>query len=811
MKTWSLGLGDPLNLVIAADARLCTPTYTDDQIWSLLPSSGDPPALSLHSTLGLRACQVRLFPRFSHRETRLTEPASFFSPPVFTHLFPNRISLTCQPFQDLDTSMDYWVPSSQVVAGRVTFANPSVLNQTFHFEWFCMLNPLEEGESMAPTHDVQSWFLRGATANLTPTLVMNGNPQPTSGSYSGLSFDVELEPGASRQFFWALVCLQNEETSLQLARRTITRPWEAEMARIELTDAASRLEVETGNPDWDAVLHFAASTARSFIMPGPHLPEPSFVLARQPDLGFSARGDGNDYSTLWGGQTVLDACHLASMLLPTGRDVIEGIVRNFLSVQQEDGWIDWKPGAGGQRSHRLAQPMLAHLAAQVDDLKSDHAWLVEIFPALLKFTKRWFAADHDSDRDGLPEWDHPVQNGLEEFLRFYKAPSAGGASVPHVETPALAAMLFNECKSLIRLAHRLETHTGKRLTRDITWLNNRATAMQKALDGMWDAKSGWHHLRDAASNSSPAGAAICDISRNGETRLKKAFRKPARLVVNLTIPILPRQMKVEIEGEGQRGKQKEELTFSDFTWIGDSASASTGKLYKSVNRLVVSGLPEGTSGSLASVDFQTIDISMLLPLWAKMVTPARARLMVERALPALTTPHGLTASPGAQVILMQWNWLVAEGLLNYGYRPQAAAIFTGLISLCVPALRQHQTFFGAYQIQPGGGVLPAGDRGSLYGLPPLGLLLKLAGIRSFASDGMTFEGYSPFPAPINVKYQSTSMICHSDRIEVLVDRDNIVEVTGDGIHRLSVSTAPEIPTEGPAGTPPGKPKGEKTE
>ena len=39
----------------------------------------------------------------------------------------------------------------------------------------------------------------------------------------------------------------------------------------------------------------------------------------------------------------------------------QGIVRNYLAVQQNDGWIDWKPGLGGQRQGVMCLPVLARL------------------------------------------------------------------------------------------------------------------------------------------------------------------------------------------------------------------------------------------------------------------------------------------------------------------------------------------------------------------------------------------------------------------------------------------------------------------
>ncbi len=45
-----------------------------------------------------------------------------------------------------------------------------------------------------------------------------------------------------------------------------------------------------------------------------NLPNSSFVLSRQPDQGYSLRGDGSDYNHLWNGQPTLEALYLSSLI-----------------------------------------------------------------------------------------------------------------------------------------------------------------------------------------------------------------------------------------------------------------------------------------------------------------------------------------------------------------------------------------------------------------------------------------------------------------------------------------------------------------
>ena len=141
MYEWNLKNGDPLSLTIATDARLVAPDYTDDQIWELKIGGGDPPALALQTTYGLRARNFRLFPRFTLSETTLTDPTTFSRPPHIKKLCPNFIALLYSPFPSIDVESIYWVPTSKGVAGCMSVLNNSNSTQNIHIEWVARLTP----------------------------------------------------------------------------------------------------------------------------------------------------------------------------------------------------------------------------------------------------------------------------------------------------------------------------------------------------------------------------------------------------------------------------------------------------------------------------------------------------------------------------------------------------------------------------------------------------------------------------------------------------------------------------------------------
>ena len=110
MREWSLQAGDPLSLTLAADMRLCKPDYFNDQIWELEIGGGEPAALAVRTTYGLRARDLRLFYRFSESGQTLTDPAGFHTPPRLRRFYTNFLLLDFVPFEGLEVSAEFWIP-----------------------------------------------------------------------------------------------------------------------------------------------------------------------------------------------------------------------------------------------------------------------------------------------------------------------------------------------------------------------------------------------------------------------------------------------------------------------------------------------------------------------------------------------------------------------------------------------------------------------------------------------------------------------------------------------------------------------------
>ena len=782
MRTWNLKAGDPLSLTIAADVRLSAPTYRDDQIWELSLGNGVPPALALQTTYGLRARSMRLFPRFTEGENLRTDPADFASPPIVRNFSPNFLRIAFSPLPEIEITAEYWVPQSQVVAGRLRFVNRSRSRRSLHLDWVALLAPQEQsdGHGMAPMEIQVTSVLAGKSGDLTPVVFLTGGATTTNSPYPALMLDFDLPPGGSHDFIWSAAALSTPQASFDLARQTASCQWEAELARLEMVNA-SQIEIYTGDPDWDVAFALAQKIALgSFVAPTTHLPYPSFVQSRRPNRGFSPRGDGSDYDHLWNGQTPLETYLLTGLILPSALHLGKGLLRNFLATQTYDGAIDGKPGLGGQRANQLATPILSSLAWRIYQASEDRPFLEENYPSLLAYLQTWFTLPHDRDGDGIPEWDHLMQAGLDEHPLFaHWQEWAQGIDITTVESPSLCAFLYRECQSLIAIAQLLDRSA------DIPPLRTIAERLRAALEASWDAQSAAYRYWDRDTHLSPCGSILGSWQEPGNYPIEKSFEQPTRLVVQLRAEgAVPRRLQVFIHGRTAAGARCIEHFLPDqFRWFFGRSTVTSERAYAAIESFDVIDIGDTDQVTLLNTDLTCDDLTLLLPLWGQVPSPEQAESLLAHAI---TQPHrysqpfGLPlcplpscqAQPCAMVHIL-WNTLIGEGLVAYGYRKEAAELVGRLMKAVVQSLKSERAFRQGYHAESGEGF---GERDVLPGLAPLSLFLEVLGVRLISPYRLRLEGFNPFPWPVTVKDRGLSVVRQKDKTLIIFPDGQTIQV-----------------------------------
>ena len=717
MREWHLTYSDPMSPRIAADARTGRTTYTDDQVWQLRLGGPDEPAISLETRYGGRVGLARLVPMWMVGRRQIYETQGYHSPPVLVAFAPDYLRVRADLTLALKLTYEFWTVESQAVGGRMTIRNASDQPQTLRLDLNAQV--AREGSTL------QMFFLTlennqvalqlGRLDSIQPVLMLEGADQTATSAR--LSRGVTLEPGAELAIRWVVAGLPDRDASLTLAFQWLARDdWDTQIAQIAQRAAAAP-QVETGRTDWDLALAWSQQLVlRSMMGATGSLPHPSFVTARKPGMGYAVMGThSGGFNASWGGQTVIDALHIAGTLALAAPDLAKGIVQNFLAVQRDDGWIDAKPGLDGQRVHVLAPPLLTTLAYTVFHYTRDHDFLAGSLDGLIAFFLRWFKNDVDQDRDDVPEWSHPGQGAFADSPTLAQARRwAQGIEISTIEAPDLLAYLVREARTLLRICQILERDD---LAREI---KPHADALSAASGDFWDDERGVFHYRDRDSHACPTGDVVFTGKGDESLSERTTLPQPSRLILRV-IGGLSRKptLSCTIEGLDAAGNPANEtIPAGDFGWYRGMGTATTGKVWSVITHLGFSGLSRVFKVEVNTVNLSQHDQSLLMPLWSGALDDERAARMIAMltdpdqywrefgvpGCPANSAVYDAAHQNGCGGMWPVWNARLAGALIDRGYLAEAAELFARVMRAQASSLAAEHTFRALYNPDTGEGM-----------------------------------------------------------------------------------------------------------
>ena len=278
-------------------------------------------------------------------------------------------------------------------------------------------------------------------------------------------------------------------------------------------------------------------------------------------------------------------------------ELAKGIIRNYLAVQEPNGFIDWKPGLAAQRNKALCIPLLATLAWIIYEYTEDRDFVDEVYERLKKFLAIWFSSKYDRDNDGVPEWSHTIQSAFDDcpsFVRWQKWGQA--ADITLAESPDLASYLYRECQSLINMAKLLGRENDEPL------LHARAEMIRITVDLMWRDHTASYHYVDLETHESPIGYELWRGNGDIDLPVHRKFAPSARVLVKVVgeRDAPAPQVQVIIHGRGRRGRHRvETIPARRMTWYWGLGSVTSDKLYAEIDRIEVqfANLPEGSQSS----------------------------------------------------------------------------------------------------------------------------------------------------------------------------------------------------------------------
>jgi hypothetical protein len=202
---------------------------------------------------------------------------------------------------------------------------------------------------------------------------------------------------------------------------------------------------------------------------------------------------------------------------------------------------------------------------------------------------------------------------------------------------------------------------------------------------------------------------------------------------------------------------------------------TTSGLFNRLKRVEVSGLSENDRLSLHALDLRSEDIGSLLPLWAGVGSHEQWKTTVAKVLREgkrfwrpfgipFTPRQGTTLPQEWQAVHLPWNVLVGEGLVQAGFRTEAADLVLRLMQAIILNLKEQHAFASAYDGKTG---LGQGEHNSLPGMAPLGLFLKVLGVEFRGGNRVQISGKNPYPWAVTVKYRGLAVTRHADHTEIV--------------------------------------------
>jgi len=785
----------PVSLTIAADPRLAETDYLDDQIWELR-LGGEPPGLSLETSYGLRARMMRLFPSFQWFGRTRSDPAGFSEPPVLLQAYPNYLRLRCRPFDQLEVESEYWAYDSHTILGRLSLMNLSDEPQEHRLRLHALLRPAEGGQPMGERSLRGVTILAGQTENLEPMLFLAGGAVADTLVHPALAVGNRLLPGEPHRLLWVASGRPTAAAGFEVARQAAELAWDQETGRIDRTNGGW-VQVETGDPEWDAALLMAQKAGlAAFLSPTHHLPFASPVATRGVDDGYSAKGDGRDHAESWSGQGVFTAFSLAQQIQPAAPEAVAGLVRNFLYTQAARGAIDRKPGLAGQRTGDHCPPLLATLAWNLYRQTQSKDFLREVVDGLAEYLAVWFDPKRDHDADGMPEWDNPIQSGYPESPTFIQWADWGqGLDIRLAECPDLAAYLARDLVSLIAIYEALDRSEA------VPPLEARLSGLRQALGRAWSAPSAHWLPLDRDLHAAWDGKRLGKLKGAGPIAIGKKFDPEVRLVVQIKGPEEDAgRAQITIHGRGPKGQfRTERIERRQFRWYWQVGAVTSLNTFASIERVEIRGLTKAFRVEVRLPDSHRPDLTQWLPAWCQAVPEDQVTDSLDRLLSADTwwRPAGLPSVPaGSQDyhpedrfetvgVRLLWNEMLGRALLADGRQEQAAQLVSRLMAACVNSLRTHNHFHAYYHPDSLEGL---GPKGHVGGLAPLGLFLEALGVRLVNGRQVEVHGRNWFAWPVTVRWRGLAVHRPTDGpTQVELADGSQVEVAAGEARRVSLA------------------------
>jgi hypothetical protein len=216
---------------------------------------------------------------------------------------------------------------------------------------------------------------------------------------------------------------------------------------------------------------------------------------------------------------------------------------------------------------------------------------------------------------------------------------------------------------------------------------------------------------------------------------------------------------------------------------------TTEMVFTFINKIIIDGLDPSDLVNIQTPDFGFTDITQYLPLWAGILDQATADQTINACLRApnnMLAEHGLKTynEDDAEAVVNDgalihpiWSTFFLEGLVNYGYRIEAADLMRRYIQLIIKQVRSEKAFRHSYHSVTGIGI---GEKNHLLGIVPIDCFLRILGVKFLGGFQVQIEGHNPYPWPVRVNYQGITVVRQSQLTTIVFPDGQTTQIVDPG-------------------------------
>ncbi len=591
---------------------------------------------------------------------------------------------------------------------------------------------------------------------------VSGGPSPDAGSIPCLSSHLTLLPDTKTQLRWITIQAVSKDLGMKKLMEVILFSWKDEISQENIT-RQDQLTISTGNANWDLVLKYSQCQANNYL---------TCLETIIP---------GSTSQTI----SPLEGLLLSGALYPLNPQNIQKILDSVFPSEIADN-SEHKKGA----SQYIRYPDYPFYGELIWQIQQDHDLGDQLVPLLQWIKSRisiWFEKKFDQDGDGIPEIDSSYFFKSWEYLFSHQFdPAENLGPNPNLESPGLSALLLNEINKLMDLSRLTDSSST------FSSLKKTGRRLIDHINSSWESDSKIYHLRDSSSHLSLESQVLREGLQSEFNIIGITFTQPSRIGISFssknTSPQFP-EIELIIHGRDQNGNYRiEGISPSQIQWDQMTGWAYSHTIFSRLDYIFIQGVDEINVNVISPGSIQE-DISLLFPLFGKIPDANLAEILIRETITnpdKFWSPFGIRSFPGSgrEAIYLPWNYLIIQGLLNYGYKMIAADLFSRIMAAVETNFRTTGNLSGRIDSITGKGL----DRQlTAEGLIPIKLLLQIAGIQISAQQDLIIKDEYPFSFPLRLKYRGTEIERNAEKTLITIPGKEPILHTGTKEIRIKLN------------------------